>query len=619
MPVISGVGPQPRIPRIVPTLPASGPIGDFIHVTATDANYIANNAGTYEILDTGTDTGTVASVNVASANGQSGSVADPTGNAVITLNNPSALVCTTSIQAPFFVSAAANPADAGAIRLGNTEVIAWENSTPGTDLTLGVNSSNVLVSSVQISAPTLVSTVATGTAPFTVASTTQVANLNAATAGTASAVAVGGITGLGTAVATALAVNIGTAGAFVVLNGAGGTPSSLVGTNITGTATGLTVGNATLAANLSGTPGLPNGTTATTQSQADNSTKLATTAYVDTGLATKQATITFGTGVQTALGVNIGSAGAPVLFNGAGGTPSSMVGTNITGTASGLTAGTASAVAVGGITGLGTGVATALAINVGTAGSPVVNGGALGSPSSAGTIPAFTLGGTISGGGNQINNVIIGTTTPLAGSFTTVSATSNITAAGSVNNTVSGTGNAAFLLAQNSTDSTFIQIDQRGSAATGTSFGLTRAGMCEFLMNPVAGGVVVFGTFNSTAVVFGTNNTANLTLNPTGNLKMAGTAVRGTTEGTNHLDIFNGTAPAGTLTNGISLYSSGGECFVMDAGGTATQISSHERSTGEWIHHSFSNQKRLVIKMEQLCKYLDAKFGTSFVEEVVYG
>jgi hypothetical protein len=50
------------------------------------------------------------------------------------------------------------------------------------------------------------------------------------------------------------------------------------------------------AANLSGTPALPNGTTGTTQSQADNSTKLATTAYADAGLATKQATLT-GTGL----------------------------------------------------------------------------------------------------------------------------------------------------------------------------------------------------------------------------------------------------------------------------------------------------------------------------------
>ena len=51
--------------------------------------------------------------------------------------------------------------------------------------------------------------------------------------------------------------------------------------------------------------------------------------------------------------------------------------TNITGNAA-----TASAVAVGGITGLGTGVATALAVNVGSAGAPVVNGSALGTPSS---------------------------------------------------------------------------------------------------------------------------------------------------------------------------------------------------------------------------------------------
>ena len=40
----------------------------------------------------------------------------------------------------------------------------------------------------------------------------------------------------------------------------------------------------------------------------------------------------------------------------------------------------------------------------------------------ANTIGAFTLGGTISGGGNQINNVIIGNSNPLAGSFTTLSA-----------------------------------------------------------------------------------------------------------------------------------------------------------------------------------------------------
>ena len=44
------------------------------------------------------------------------------------------------------------------------------------------------------------------------------------------------LTGLGTGVATALAVNVGSAGAFVVFNGALGTPSSGTVTNLTGTA-----------------------------------------------------------------------------------------------------------------------------------------------------------------------------------------------------------------------------------------------------------------------------------------------------------------------------------------------------------------------------------------------
>ena len=43
------------------------------------------------------------------------------------------------------------------------------------------------------------------------------------------------------------------------------------------------------------------------------------------------------------------------------------------------------------------------------------------------TLPAYTLGGTVSGGGNQINDVIIGTSSPRAGSFTTVDASTSLT------------------------------------------------------------------------------------------------------------------------------------------------------------------------------------------------
>lgn len=67
-----------------------------------------------------------------------------------------------------------------------------------------------------------------------------------------------------------------------------------------------------------------------------------------------------------------------------------------------------------------------------------------------------------------------------------------------------------------------------------------------------------------------TSTTEAFRVNPTLNFKLAGTAVRGTTEGTNHLDIFNGTDPAGTLANGISLYSSSGVPKTLDAAGNVT-------------------------------------------------
>jgi hypothetical protein len=76
-----------------------------------------------------------------------------------------------------------------------------------------------------------------------------------------------------------------------------------------------------------------------------------------------------------------------------------------------------------GLTALGTGVQTAIGVNVGTAGAVVVNGGALGTPSS-GTVTNLT--GTAS-----INiNGAVGATTPAAGAFTTLSASSTVSGAG---------------------------------------------------------------------------------------------------------------------------------------------------------------------------------------------
>ena len=98
-----------------------------------------------------------------------------------------------------------------------------------------------------------------------------------------------------------------------------------------------------------------------------------------TGLPISTGVSGLGTGVATALAVNVGSAGAPVVNGGALGTPSSGTLTNATGLP-----------ISSGVSGLGSNVATALAVNVGSSGAVVTNGGALGTPSS-GTLTNCTF------------------------------------------------------------------------------------------------------------------------------------------------------------------------------------------------------------------------------------
>jgi hypothetical protein len=114
--------------------------------------------------------------------------------------------------------------------------------------------------------------------------------------------------------------------------------------------------------------------------------------------------------------------------------------------------------AVGSITGLGTGVATALAVNTGSSGAFVVNGGALGTPSS-GTVTNLT--GTAS-----INiNGTVGATTPTTGAFTTVSASGQITS------TVT-TGTAPFVVAS-TTQVANLNAATAGTATNATNLALT--------------------------------------------------------------------------------------------------------------------------------------------------
>lgn len=66
--------------------------------------------------------------------------------------------------------------------------------------------------------------------------------------------------------------------------------------------------------------------------------------------------------------------------------------------------------------------------------------------------------------------------------------------------------------------------------------------------------------------------TGAMTADTAGNVQVGGTASRGTTVGTAHLDLFNGTAPAGTMTNGVSIYSLSGDFNFMDAAGNGYKV-----------------------------------------------
>jgi len=168
-----------------------------------------------------------------------------------------------------------------------------------------------------------------------------------------------------------------------------------------------------------------------------------------------------------------------------------------------------------------------------------------------------------------------------------------------------------------------IRLTNTYGSAFGSGANILFGGPASSFLVGIASVYTTYGSTYGGAIVIGTNAGAGsgvqerLRVTAVGNLKIAGTADRATTEGTNHLDIFDGTAPVGTLANGISLYSTAGELRVMDAAGNATLLSPHEKKTNFWIYDSVDTVtgKHLKIDMERMMKAINEKFGWNFVHE----
>lgn len=142
------------------------------------------------------------------------------------------------------------------------------------------------------------------------------------------------------------------------------------------------------------------------------------------GAGAAPSTITTGTGVLTALGVAVGSAGAFVTFNGALGTPSSGVATNLTGTASGMSIGGNAATAtalqtarnINGVSFNGTGDITVTAAAGTLSGATLAAGVTASSLTSLGTITALSAGTgefsstVLMGGGSLVSSAKVAIT-----------------------------------------------------------------------------------------------------------------------------------------------------------------------------------------------------------------
>lgn len=236
------------------------------------------------------------------------------------------------------------------------------------------------------------------------------------------------------------------------------------------------------------------------------------------------------------------------------------------------------------------------------------NGGVLGEASSLTITASTNKVGVISAPFGLSGNISSTAWTTSGIRYQNVAATlTDTSSSGTVANAYTDFFGANTIAASNSTTFTNYYTMYIGSPTAGTNVTITNAYSLGTAGNVNFGGSLAVSTtltFGTSAtgplVIGGTGTTSTLTLQSTsgvgttgadilfkagnngateimratnaGNLLVGGTAARGTTVGVAHISIFNGTAPAGTLTNGISLYSSSGDFNFMDSSGNGYKV-----------------------------------------------